>query len=478
MRKALIILGLFISLKAFSQKNCDCAGVFSFVAEQIETNSASFAHQVTEGKRNAAYNKHKKQVGKIAESLKTEKECLGIIQYYLSFLRDAHQQLVVTDAYHSSKTVDSVANATKPIADNAEKFELKNIEPKDILGDWHYKDGSFSIQIQHNREKGRKYVGILSADVKNKNQFPANKADLKIEFYKNYKGELYAVYWSFAQLPSSYKVVLKGDVLMLGRNLTFYRKLPEVRASNKFELPDSTYFETLDSNTNYLRINSFDYDNKKTIDSIIRSKHPELLSKKNLIIDVRNNGGGSDLSYSLILPYIMDSTKFQSPIAASSIWVSKDNLNDYDKERYLYGVETKEDSLQADKEIATLKRYIGKFEPYDKTSSKVDTIYSMPENVYIIQNRFDASSTEGFIMTGKQSGKVKTLGENTAGMVSYGEWRKLEIPDFPAWISMTQKKMIFYNDADFEMIGIEPDIPLNPDDEINWINISKREIEQ
>ena len=291
--------------------------------------------------------------------------------------------------------------------------------------------------------------------------FLANKGDLKIEFYQNQQKELYAVYWSFGQLPSVFKVELTEDTLRLGRSLVFYKDKSKLNSVSNYKVENSTFFQELSTETNYLRIHSFDYGNNE-----------------NLIIDVRNNGGGSDLSYYPLLPYIMDKTTYQSPIAATSIWVSKDNFQDYYNERYLYDVTTKQDSIDADYEIEELRKHIGKFEPYTKSTSSIDQLEELPRKVSIIQNRNVASSSEGFILTAHQSENVKTFGENTGGFVAYGEWRKLEIPNFPAWISMTQKKMIFHDDLDFEMIGIEADIKLNPDDESNWIETVKSEIER
>ena len=43
---------------------------------------------------------------------------------------------------------------------------------------------------------------------------------------------------------------------------------------------------------------------------------------------------------------------------------------------------------------------------------------------------------------------------------------------------MMQKRMIFHDDLDFEMIGIEADIKLNPNDESNWIEIIMNEMER
>ena len=469
---------LIASISVYSQNNCDCEKVFHYVGNQIENNSASFAHQVTENNRKPEYLRHKKLISKIAKKSNSVKECLGVIQFYLSFLRDNHQKMYLTNDYYPFKTFDDSASVKKFINENVENFKIKNTENSGILGTWLYSDGTFSIEIQKNTKRGREYIGVLTKNFTSNNQYLGNKGDLKVEFFKDYNNDLYAIYWSFGQQPSVYKVEFNENTLKLGRNIIFYRNQLTTKHANDFKIQNKTYFEELNDKTNYLRIHTFDYENKKNIDSILLANKDKLSSKKNLIIDVRNNGGGSDMSYYPLLPYIMDRNEYQNPIAASSIWVSKDNFQDYYNDRYLYGVSTKQDSINADIEIEQLRKHIGKFEPFTKSTSKIEKIFSLPKKVYIIQNRWDASSTEGFILTAKQSGKVKTFGENTGGFVSYGEWRKLEIPNFPAWISMTQKKMIFYDDSDFEMIGIEPDVKLNSDDEKNWINIVKQEIEK
>ncbi|MBO4234770.1 hypothetical protein FO675_10795 [Riemerella anatipestifer] len=478
MRKIITLITLSISIFSFAQKKCDCKKVIEFVTHQIENNSASFAHQVLEYNRQDIYKKHKNKIVKISKDLTTQKECLGLIQHYLFFLRDAHQKLYITNEYYPFKSFDDTLSVKKFITENVENHQLKRINPKGILGDWYYKNGLYSIQIQKNQQKGREYIGILKDDFRHNKQFLGFKGDIRFEFYNNHQNELTAIYWDFANRPAAYKVQFSKDTLKFGRNITFYRKKKDITVTNSFKVADSTYFKELDNNTNYLRIHTFDYENKKNIDSIISVHQNQLSTKNNLIIDVRNNGGGSDWSYYPLLPYIMDKNEYQNPIAASSIWISKDNFQNYYNERYLYNVKTNQDSLNADLEIEALKKHIGKFEPYTKSTSKVETISSYPKKVYIIQNRWDASSTEGFILTAKQSGKVKTFGENTGGFVSYGEWRKLEIPNFPAWISMTQKKMIFYDDSDFEMIGIKPDVELNPDNEKDWLEIVKKEIEK
>ncbi len=52
-----------------------------------------------------------------------------------------------------------------------------------------------------------------------------------------------------------------------------------------------------DSNTVYIHINSFNYDNKKAIDSLLKVLHADIVSTPNLIIDLRDCQGGSDGSF-------------------------------------------------------------------------------------------------------------------------------------------------------------------------------------
>jgi len=406
--------------------------------------------------------------------IKTKKDCMGLIQYYLYFIRDGHLKLHLNDDYLPFKSFEDSVKVKKFIKENVANFPLQEMDSQELLGNWISKDGTFEIQIQKNESKGRKYIAVLSKPYK---KYSANKGDLKVEFFENYNGELIANYWSFNQAPTSYKVEFDNDKIAIGRSIEFYRDNDKTQKVSDFSLPDSTYFEELTAKTNYLRINSFAYEKSTTIDSLIKENHNKIVSKENLIMDVRNNGGGSDYSYYPLLPYIMDSLYFPSPITAS-VWVSPDNFNDYDKERYLYGVETKEDSLNADLEIENLKKYIGKFEPSEFGTREIDTLYKNPKNISIIINRRDGSSTELFILTSRQSRKVKTYGENTGGAISYGEWREIKIPNLPAWISMPQKRMRFYDGSDFEMIGIKPDIELNPNEEEKWIKYILMEMEK
>lgn len=471
MKYKISLLLILFSVFVYSKNVCDCKKIIHFVSKQVEENSASYHHQVISQKKKSDYRKHKKHIENIAKTAFTNRQCLGVLQYYFSFLKDNHQGIFVTNDYYPFTTFSDTVSVKKFIKENVENISLKNNENKGMEGIWHHESGIFNIQIQKTNQKERPFVGVLTQDIRINNQFLGFKGDVKIDIYRNYKGNLQAIFWDFGQKPITYELAFSDQKLKIG-NVTFYRNSVSKEKKKKFQLPSKTYFKELNKNTNYFRIHSFDYANKKNIDSIF-SVNKEKLTKPNLIIDVRGNEGGSDWSYQLLLPYIMDKKEYEKPIIAASIFLSKENFKSFYNDKYKYGVDSRKDSLNADKKMEALRKYIGRFEPVKNTSKKtiISSIYDFPQNVYIIQNKQCASSTEGFILNAKQSKKVKTFGQNTMGALTYGDWREIQIIDFPARIGLTQKRMIFSNDINLEMIGITPDVLLNPDNEEQWVDI-------
>jgi len=470
--KMIVLFFLFSLNIGQAQERCDCNTILDSVSEDIEVNSASYAHQVIEYKREKEYITHKKQIKAISKRITSQKECMGLIQLYLSFLRDQHQKLFLTDEYYPFTTFKDSLSVKSFIAKNVENFSLDSDNgPDELIGNWIHEGGKLEIQIQKNKEKGRTHIGVF----KKPYSYYGKSGDLKIEFYKNESDELLANYWDFAQSPSIYKVTTDKNRLSLGRNLHFYRSFDTIKKDEE-PLKNETYFDVLSEKTNYLRVHSFDYSNKITIDSIIASNLPKIKESPNLIIDVRDNGGGSDLSYKELLPLVLDSIYYKNPISAS-IWVSKDNLKNFEKEKYQYGVKTKTDSINADKRIEELKPYLGGFTPGEFWVFQTDKLYNEVKNVYLLINRNCASSTEGFILTAMQSSKVKTFGEHTSGTLSYGDWRELKIDGLPAMISLTTKKMTLIDKSDIESIGIAPDVELDENSTSKWLDIALKTID-
>jgi hypothetical protein len=456
---SILLLLVFSSLLSKSQQ-CNCTESIKYAAKQVEDNVASYQHQVVLNKRIAAYQKHKLNILQQAKNINEQKNCLGLLSRYLFFFRDEHLSIQYNDNYFPSL---KDTNAVLSFLANEPRLDYNNTKKnKAIEGKWFFQDGSYSINIIPDRAINRDFAGIMENDM-----VPLwKKGNVRLELLKINDTSFYCIYWRGTRQPRTHHAILKNNVLHIGRAFTFYRK-KEAAVKKNAGLKNELFFEKLSTNTNYLRIPSFELKYSKAIDSIMAAHKDDILLTENLIIDIRNNGGGGDRSYKALMPFIFDELIIPTPMSAS-IWVSKENFEWYDSTKYEVA-ETKVDSTDELEYVNKMMPYKGQFVPPSFYNDTLKETYGLPNKIGIITNRWCGSTTEGFTLVAKQSKKVKLYGENTGGMVSYGDWRKIPIKGLPIFITATTKRMVFFNGADIESIGIAPKLFLNAEREDIWI---------
>lgn len=87
-------------------------------------------------------------------------------------------------------------------------------------------------------------------------------------------------------------------------------------------------FKAIDAQTNYLKLTSFDYSLKDELNAFYKTIDSAIISKPYLIIDLRNNGAGSEECYFNLMPYV-----YTHPfkIDEVKVWVSPENILQYEK---------------------------------------------------------------------------------------------------------------------------------------------------
>lgn len=433
------------------------------VEESYEQNLASYQHQVVEYGREKQYQIHKKEINLLAKKITAVRDCIGLVARYQAFFRDEHLFIDYNEGYYPFKSVNDSA-----LIQSAFKKELRldndNMETdeRSLEGRWYIQDGSFVIDIIPHQSTHGEWAGILA-----KNYPPFwLEGQIKMELSRDKEGHLFALYWRGTRVPEYLPVNLSNSILELGKQFRFYRR-PQNKTNATVVINDTPQFKKLTDKTTYLRIPTFDAEHYEFIDSMVETNSEEIQEAPNLIIDVRNNGGGDDRSYRALLPLIFQKEIIPDPYTGS-VWVSPDNLHFYDSTKYEYA-ENAADTLEGKAYIDRLERATGNFEPIVFTQDTLSFIYDGPQKIGIIANRACASTTEGFILLANESKKVTLFGENTAGAVSYSDWRAIQVPGLPIWVSCTTKKMTFFNGKDIECIGIEPEIKLDPEKENDWI---------
>lgn len=238
------------------------------------------------------------------------------------------------------------------------------------------------------------------------------------------------------------------------------------------------FAETINDNTLYLRVPSFRASEKNKIDGLIELNRVDILSKENLIIDIRNGTGGSDDSFEELLPFL-----YTNPVRNPWVVFLSTELNN----QRMYDLATntgfaEEQGLQLSKEqmdeyrayYDTLSKHLGEF--VNLNSEKVsittyDTVYTYPKNIGILINSSNASTDEQFLLAAKQSKKVKLFGTTTKGALDISNLFLAYSPEEDFVLVYALSKSLRIPGLVVDDIGIQPDFFI--DDEIprsEWID--------
>lgn len=168
----------------------------------------------------------------------------------------------------------------------------------------------------------------------------------------------------------------------------------------------------LDNNIGYIYISSMKAGDGKWINDILGIL-ASFKDTKGLILDVRNNGGGSED----ITRYIL--RNFLTEPMLSPIWV--DSHGNEDQRFLIYPLNT----------------------------------YTYQKNVALLQNGKCFSAAEGFINTMRELPNVTTIGDTTAGGSGWPEDFNIS---YNLTIHLSTKSQLTYDGKYIEQNGLEPDI--------------------
>ena len=233
-------------------------------------------------------------------------------------------------------------------------------------------------------------------------------------------------------------------------------------------LDDENYeFEAklLNENTLYFNLPSFSWESKQMVDSLFSSQKDNLSKSSNLILDLRNNGGGSDDVYSVISPYL-----YTQPIKGIGVDVlaSNDNIKGWELVLEYPDIPT-ESKAQIQQLVEKMKLQVN--QNVNIVEDYVDSSYTpllFPKNVVILINESCASTTEQFLLEARQSKKVTLMGQNTSGTLDYSNLRESDFCDMPykIYTPTTRSRRIDIGEG-IDGIGIKPTIYLT--EKQDWI---------
>lgn len=287
--KYLVLILLFAINLSFSQdKKCNCINEIDNISKLIK-NAKSYKLEIKKKNKEADFENWKEEIKQeIVNDSLINFFCVGYLQKYISFINDRHNEIYSLP----NKILSNVPFYKKEI-----DITLKN---NDNISGIYYA-GNDKIVVK--KEKNNIWYGITLKS--NSKKWTKGKIRLRINKIKNNEFELFEFY--------------KNGQLFYQKNI----KIKNGRISSTFWNKDNKYFfnKNHKENFSYKSINpSFDYIAIKTFkrtNTLIKkannfyAKTLHKLTKRNLIIDLRNNGGGSANQARQLLKFLKRSKTIQ-----------------------------------------------------------------------------------------------------------------------------------------------------------------------
>ena len=460
-----LLISLFISsLTTFSlAQNCDCGDELKFVIDYYEANLPGFRDNVTESNQ-SDYNAFK---GKLAEQSQKycgdKNQCFKILSTYVEFFKDNHSYIYMNSSINVDESKRREVRNFRRSNTFRNREVIKNlndrfIQPIDSIENvYTTDDGAYEVVIVKSKNEFRDYVGVITASKTKLWRKGQVKFELKRVGENTYDMFMYLRNHSLMHYKN---VRLENGML---DNVWFNIHLKERKAHSQSKYNDFEYkFEEIDEATNYMYLPTFDGDRFAEITAFYAKYDSLIRTKPNLIIDVRNNGGGSDgcalplLKYIYTNPFLDDKVEMyatEENIRKCEEWyedMAKDTVN-YKKEFLTMF----RDEIEQMKTVPN-KTFIVRGEA---ETIELEEVLPYPSDVAIISNRGCASSCETLLFWAKESGKTRIVGENSGGFVGYGEISQTETPGFGYVLGCTMTR--YSEQRKFEVDGVPPSVYLD-----------------
>lgn len=443
-----------MSFNIYAQ-DCDCRSQFNFVKEYYEQNNPAFQKINSNEEEKSEYNKNVFIFENEAGKIKNIDSCIFILDRYVSLLKDHHSEIsynlsrtdlsspALIEAYKNSKNYKEFERISIDTAQVISELKRKSIE--DIEGI--YSNGtSIVFGIMKKPETSNQYIGVV---LKPNKLLEIGQVLMELRYLE---GRNYDITYNTGLLGFNIQSIHKRQNIINGQIPSLgYSKLMTATSEKEFE------FRSLNTETNYLRLSSFDKSIINELDSLYQAHEQEISTKPFLIIDIRNNAGGSEQAYFNLLKYA-----YTQPlrIDASLLWVSPQNIRHYE-EQYPENTE-----LLNRMKNAPLYSFIPQVENADNTW-ELDSSMTFPKKIVLLYNKSTASAAEGLIYYYAQSQKVITAGESSGGYVGYGNVMSYVTPCKQYSIRSTSTQ--YFEKSKYEYIGIPPMFVLDPTaDWIEW----------
>ena len=493
--KNLLFCFILLSLSTLTGfcQNCNCPQSFDWMVNTFKTNDAGFQY-VVDKKGADEYTKHTNYYRDKALNTTSSDSCLMVLNKWLSFFRKGHIGAFPKNGFgwnaQSPELSDRLKDSIRALYKNEEVIDFSIEQFREYLqkrqgklnpieGIW--KSNNYSIGIMQSPMKDNQFVAFI---IKADSVYWLPK-QMKAVFTLN-KDSAFSVVYSMrdhSKKNENARMVGKSGNIFLMINTIWLKDFPESSLTQKDELflklrnARSPFTNSLSEKTLYLRIPSFNYSQKVSIDSLLHSNDSLIRTTPNLIIDIRNGTGGSDLSFFGLMPYI-----YTQPIRTVDMKYLATELNARGYEEYAKSITDTAGANRCWRIASKMRQHIGTFITWDSSNVSVDSSYvstAFPRKVAIVCNQYNGSTDESFLYQVKQSSKVKVFGRPTSGALDFSNIHIVDFPNGLFQLIYTMTASFRIPDFPIDDIGLQPDFYIDetiPEEE--WIYYVQSTVER
>jgi hypothetical protein len=464
---------LFFALLALSvngkAQSCDCEKEFLYVRNTVERNFAGYPDRLkTLSKRE--YKKKVDELAKLTNNRFSSDNCVLIISQYFDLFKSHHLGF---SPNFGGNSVDTSFVNLRPRFDIDEEELVKLRQSKSFEGIYYFvHDSSYKIAVVKDSTALHDYVGVII-----ESRLPTwKKGMIKFEGKLVNDSLLAGLLYMRNHRPkiewfglNEYNNMIGGDWRREGA----IKKERIVSSSGNRRSP-TIDAKRLSPKTFYIKIGSFDPDYKPDIDSILKANESLLNSIPNLVLDLRDNGGGSDHLWEPLMPYL-----YSGPIKFIGVDVLASEQNIAGWKKYLdYENLSQENKDNIREKVRKMEKAKGRW--VSMGNDEVDssrTAKEFPKKIVILINKWCGSSTEELLLAARQSSKVILAGENTIGNLDYSNVVQIPFSCFPYMLSYATTRSRRLNSSQgIDNIGIAPNfrLPENTD----WVKEAVKILEE
>lgn len=409
MRQIAFFIGIALCINNLWAQSDECLNDFNYLVEKVKADYPGYKDKVKPENHNELEMLEKELRNKIKLF---PDSCQFYLRQYVAYFKDNHLRVGKIRPEQKRPAKSDISSYGK----NIEIGELKNSigNSKTIEGIWTSWRGDIAIIKSKESES---FLGVII----NYSNWSANQVIFEfvslddtlfdLKQHSNYIDSKVRNGVASLHLDNQVLEIHDGSFFIRKSESPIFDKALLGTYTPEFPNGRNTFFVALclSDSTFYIRIPSF-MGLKTQIEQTITFNWANIMSHPNLIIDIRNNGGGQDGEYQALLKLI-----YTNPYTTKGVeWYSTPgNIKLFEDALNKGEIRDGEEGIRWTKALLVeMKKNIGGFvvhpfftEIKDVAPSK-DSIYKYPKRVGIIINEGNASSAEQFLLSAKNSKKV------------------------------------------------------------------------